>query len=80
MITRISQEVGEGSLAVDMSVVLAAILLVVLLGLLIEVEILRCSIGARARLGVRALQIAVAPLLIAFIVIVAARLATLLGA
>ena len=78
MITRLSQLPRDGLVGVDESTALAAIMLVLLLALLIEREILRCSTGRRALIGAQALQIAIAPLLIAFFVIIIARFTTIL--
>jgi hypothetical protein len=78
MITPLAQFTPEGLIAGDTPIAFAVILLVLLLALLVEREILRCSVEPRARLGVKTLQIAIAPLLIAFAVIVIARFSTLL--
>jgi hypothetical protein len=72
------QYTPEGLIAGDAPIAFAVILLVLLLALLVEREILRCSAEPRARLGVQTLQIAIAPLLIAFAIIVVARFSILL--
>ena len=48
--------------------------LIVLLVLLVEREIIRSAGGARARVAVRILDVAIVPLLVSFLLIVALRL------
>ncbi len=70
---------GTPSLSADSPTAVAAVLIGVLVVLLVEQEVLRVIHGTTVGPATRVLSIAVAPLLIAFVVVVAVQLATILG-